>query len=426
MKNTKELKQEMFEGLFETRVKRYDSPIDGKHVDTVLVCNNKSLQSFFEKLYVKHKVKYSMTDFISECQYWTYMAVQRFEVRDAGSWEEMIAGTDKPNMGRLVTAIKNTVEPEIVRFLADGIKFSTTSSDGETFNTATSISFTSLDMVLMSEDGQDTNLIDAVTGDMNFWGEKDGYMANHFTEWFKENKERILTKSQLELLNNLQKVGYGNGVNNREEIQRVTGKTDFLIKTHYLERIKVRVLKAWQKEKATEQKTQLQMQVEKEVNLWTGLYEVMADVELEDENQAIAEWFIKHLDVTPVMNLVYDNIMGEEIKQVVAGKITSKVIYKLMALVEKRLDSLQMMDTTSVKFYKKPEEMGRWTPEAHAKHAKELKAWKEQPVKVYKRNADGTLGELLREEPFTQNNKKKTKKYSITPMGVSLPVNEVE
>lgn len=424
-KNEKQLKEDFFNELFVSRVVKYTNPVDGKRVDNVLISTNSSLQNFFEKLYHKHKIKYSLSDFISECQYWSYMAIMKFEIRDDGDWEDMIAGTDKANIGRCITAIKNTVEPEIIRFLADGIKFNTTSINGEVFNTATSVKFSSLDRMIISEDGNEANLMDEISADMSFWTEKHDYMANQFIEWFRENKDRILTKSQLSLLKNLQKVAYGDGTTSAKEIERVTGKKSTLIQSQYLKGIKTRMLKAWEKEKSSYAKTQLQLQVEAEVTLWTELMDIIyMDDELSFQNYKISQWFAQNINNSTVMNLIYDNLVGEDISNVMRAidkhEIASKTIYKLIDLVEKRLNKLQVMDTSSVKFYKRVIEMGKWTKEAHKEYATYHKEFTQAPCYVYRLNEDGSIGELLRVEPFKIDDKKKTLKMSLNSMGATV------
>lgn len=436
-KNEMELKQELFNELFTSRVKKFGTERDGKFVDVVMNCNNESLQKFFEKLYTKYNVKHSFNDFIEECIYWTWKAISRFYIRDGGSWEELIDdvkdGRNNINMGRLVTSIKSEVEPEIVRWLTSNIKISSTSIDGEVFKTTTGISLTSLDLILIDSDGKGTiNYIDTISSDMNYWKEKDGYMLNQFIKWFNENKERILIKSQVNLLNNLQSVGYGSGEISSGELQLVTGFNPMRIK-EYLDRIKKRTLKAWEKEKATEYKTQLQLHKEYEIELWTELIDIVYKDDIANQNKKVSDWIVEHLDNEVVIKLIYDNIQCKDIREIIHSyihkgeqtAIPSKILYRITALVEERLDQLQLMNTTSVKFYKKDEEMGRWTPQTHTKYNSMIKEWKEQPCKVFKKSKDGSL-ELSRIEPYKKGYVGKTKQYMLTPTGVTILLEEKE
>lgn len=415
--NEKQMKELYFDGMFEQTIVRYKTEREGKFMDVVYQCNNQAVQNFINRLYNKYKIKHSFADYMMECMYHTNVAIQRFSIRDEGSWEAMIDGTDKANIGRLISSIKTTLEHQIVEFNNFDVKRTTTSENGETRHVKYKFAFTSLDQIMMDADGNSTSIIQTVGDDKNFYQEKQGYQANEFMTWFQENKERILTKSQIALLNNLAKCSHQKDGMTENDVEAVTGVPSFKINT-YLGRIKERTLKAWEKEKVGASKSLLEMQKEAEIALYTPLIDLVYSEDVEDQNKAISKWIVANLDNEKVSNIVYDNLAGEDIKGVVTAHVTgkvipSKVLYKIIALVEDRLDYLQALETKSVKFYKKESEMGRWTPEAHKAFDAKQKEWKEQPCMVY--NKDGELTGTL---PYKKTVKKHQAVYQVTPTGV--------
>lgn len=414
--NEKQQKELYFEGLFTQQVKKYATETDGKFVDVVIVCTNKSLEIFFNKLYSKYKVKHSYNDFMNECIYWSYFSIQRFQIRDEGTWEGMIDGTDKPNIGRLISNIKTTVENEIIRFMNEKVLYTTKRTDGVKEHDRLVVNTTSLDTVLANSEGGTETLLNMISSEMNFWSVKDGYKLNHFLEWFNEHKERILTKSQVQYLNNMAKAQHLGDGYTENDVAEVTGVSDTNRST-YTKRIKERVLKAWEKENPMGQKTQLQMMKEKEIELYTPLIDLIYVEETAGQNKAISDWFIANLDNEKVNNLVYDNTAKEEsiaVTHAYVNKgdqivIPSKVLYKLVALVEKRLDYLQVMDTTSTPIQSNPVNKKK-----NIERANKRKEFIEQPCYVYDKE-----GNLLRIEAWKPFNEKVNGVNEVLPTGIT-------
>jgi hypothetical protein len=415
--NEKELKAVFFEGLFENKVIRLPYAKDGKLVDFTLACTNQSLNNFFNNQYNKYKKKNTHQDFMAECMFWSNKAIERFQVRDGGSWEGILDDTDKPNIGRLITNIKNTVEFELIRYMNNDVKYAKKTIDGESKHVKYKFSMASLDSILLGAEGEETALVNIVAEDMGYWSPKMGYQANHFKQWFEENAERILTKSQYQLIENLKKSQHQQDGYTRNDVYAVTGVSDKNLAT-YMKRIRERILKAFEKENPMGQKTQLEMYKDAEIKLWTGLLELVYVEETDNMNANISAWLLANLDNEKVSNMLYDNITAKESIAVTSayksgGVIPAKVLYTVIAKVEDRLDYLAQMDTTSVKFYKKESEMGRWTPEAHKAYNNSLKDWKQQECLVYDKD-----GNLLRKEAWKPFSNKDKHIYEVLPSGV--------
>ena len=423
--NETQLKKEFYKGLFENRVVKYKNPVDRKLVDVHLACKNESLDRFFNRLFAKYnfKTKVSIADFMSECAFHTFTAVRRFEIRDGGSWEGMIDGTDKANIGRFITNTKTTVENEIIRYANGDLKFTTGKIDGEVKHVKIGFDMTSLDTLIVGADGHESPMVEMVSADQSFWGQKHDYAMSSFLEWFHANKAEILTASQLQLLENLKKCGHEkDGYTDGKDIQRVLGFTPRLLST-YLDRIKTRTLKAWEKAQVCENKTHSGRAVEKELKVWADLMAIVNDDELETQNKRISEWFIEWHEADCVSVLICDtlnvsdtSIVAYAIRKKGEHEIPAKILYKLVAAAENRVEWLEKVDTTAVPFYMKPEENGGWTKERHATAAIIRKAFVESPCQVYAMNEDGSPGEWLREEKYVASNKP-SNRIEVSPMG---------
>lgn len=410
------MKELYFEELFTQRVKRFPYEIDGKLVDFVIVCNNKSLDMFFNKLYKKYKIKHSYNDFMNECIYWTYFAIQRFHIRDEGSWEGILDGSDKTNIGRLISNIRTTVENEIIRFVNDKVLYTTKRENGVKKHVRYTVTTTSMDAVFDNGTGELGTLYDIISSKNSYWEVQEGYELNHFMKWFHENRKRILTKSQNQFLDNLAKAQHLQDGMTPNDIEEVTGVSDRNRST-YIKRIYERTLKAWQKENPMGQKTQLQMAKEAELELWTPLIDLIYTDEIEGQNKRISDWFVNNMVNETVANLVYDNLEGVEENKAVTDAIVNSgeqkiipapILYKLVAKVEERLDYIQQMDTTSKPIESNPENKKR-----NIEYANYKKKFIEQPCYVY--DKDGNLKEIIPYKPFKE---KVNTVHEVLPTGV--------
>ncbi|MGH0775277.1 hypothetical protein ACQVSN_26995 [Bacillus mobilis] len=417
--NDNQLKEAFFNQLFEQRVVRYQKEVDGKFVDVQYQCNNESLQNFIKKLYNKYKVKHNYNDYMSECMYWSYIATQRFNIRDGSSWAFMLAGTDKPNIGKLISSIKTTLENEIIKFNNPDTKWTTRREDGTNRHVAYKYSFTSLDQVLMDKDSNTTSLIQTVSNDKSYWISKEDYHMNEFITWFSENKENILLKSQIRFLNNLEKCQHEKDGYTENDIEQVTGVPHRLIGT-YLQRIKDRVEKAWSKENMTG-KTIAQMGVDAEVDMWDELVDIMycEDQDLQAQPQNFTYWIKNHVEENIVNDILSDGFTGKEAQSITKAfedntPIPNILLCRFQLLVEARLHKLAAADTTVTPFFKKKTEMGRYTLSKHQTYDKSLKDFKHQPCHVY--DLQGNLKETL---PFKSSAKtNKTVFYQVAPAGI--------
>lgn len=411
--NDTQLKEKFFEGLFEERVIKYKQVTDKKYVDFALQCNNESLSKFFNKLFSKYKGKVTYSDFMNECMYWSNVAIQRFNVRDEGSWEGILYGSDKANIGRLITNIKTTVEYEIINYVNDDTFYTKKKIDGVEERVRMKFNICSLDALMYKEDSE--AVFDFIGEENGYLNVKEGYSKSHFIKWFEENKETILTKGQCSLLNKLHLFNSERDSYTENDIKEITGVDSKYIKRK-MERINSRVLKAWDKENRSE-KTQLQMYKEEELALWTEFY-LLQDSEPQEMNKLISEWLFRNFENERASNMVYDHITAEESIEVTkayrSGEvIPSKILYKVMSAVETRMDELSVMETHSSPFYMKPHENSGWTKEKHKEYSKYLKGFIKSDCNVY--NSEGKLIRVEEWKPFKNS---KNIIVEVLPTGV--------
>lgn len=413
MDNTEYLKEEFFNTLFEQQVKRYTNSRDKKNLDVSLICTNPALANHFGKLYKKYDIQHSYADYLTECSFWAYRAIQRFEIKDEGTWEEVIAGTDKANLGRLINNIKTTVDFEIYKFANADAKFTMgkVEEEGKDGHITLKMEVVSLDQLLDSDDSE-ASLLDILSDEHALWSNKEEeYSLSYFSEWFEEHKAEILTTSQLKLLEDLRMCRKVEGYTTND-VYEVTGVDSFRINTK-LKKMAARVEKVWAKENPRNFKNRLEMQRDKELSIW---YEVMGLVEESDSlNQT--NYFMDLYETEKVANLVVDNLMGEDIitfnrayKARDSHRIAlpAKTLYRLVSAVDERIETLSQMDCQVTTGPLKTEK----TPQVRHEV---------QPCVVYDTN-----GMFLRMEDGKPEKQTKTTILYVLPSGVKIPLKSKE
>ncbi len=411
------LKEEFFNTLFEQQVKRYPNSIDKKNLEISVICSNPALTKYFSKLFKKYKINHTYADYMNECIFWTYRAIQRFEVKDEGSWEAMIAGTDKPNIGRVINNIKTTVGFEIYKFANGDAKFTMGKvNNGENGHITLKMEMNSLDS-LLEEGSESGNLLDILSEENSMWSSKEEqYSLSYFAEWFEANKKSILTASQLKLLADLKKCRKIEGYTT-DDVYEVTGVESFRINTK-LKKMATRVEKAWSKENPLNFKNRLEMQRGKELLIWKEVMDLVEnDEELEFQNLRLTKYFMDNYKSEKVSKMVVNTLMGDDVilfnrvhKNKGSNKkaLPAKVLYQLVNAVLDRIEVLEnincKVDISPLKTQKKP------TPYS-----------KNQSCFVY--DFDGLL---LRMEDGKPKKQSKTTILYVLPNGVQVPLGNQE
>lgn len=410
------LKEEFFNTLFEQQVTRYDSTRDGKNMDVSMICNNAALDNHFRKLFQKYKVKHAYADYMNECIFWTYKAIQRFEVKDEGSWEGMIAGTDKPNIGRVINNIKTTVGFEIYKFVNGDAKFTRGEVDGKKGEHITiKMDTASLDTLLNTDGGG--SLLDILSEDHALWGNKEEqYSLSYFSQWFEANKNTLLMPTQLKLLADLEMCKKVEGYTSND-VYEVTGVPSFKINTK-MKRMAARIERAWAKENPLQYKNRLEMERDRELLIWEELLSLIEDDEdLKFQNLRITNFLMDHYETEKVANLIVDNLQGDDIilfnrifknQGLFKMALLGETLYALITKVTERVTVLHSLDCKLTTIQPQATEPTQKTKQYY-------------PCYVY--DQEGTLVRTEDWKPYEQS---KTNIVYVLPTGVrfALGVNQ--
>ena len=268
-------KETFLNQLFTTKTVRGEN---GKLADTRLEVTNEELNTHFNKLYKKYAdlYEYDKSAFMTDAIFFTNEAVQSFELKDGNTWEGILDGSDKVSIDKLLGSIKKYVKHGIPKLHFRG--FTTTRAvtheDGtkERVQAIVTIKMDSTDRLMQTseEDNGCERQLDSAT---NFWGVTDS-TKTVFAQWFDENKGRILTASQMELLDKLNEVQYfqAKEVLTSAELSAELGGMNPEHVNIKLGRIASRIAKKWEKERNVSDKTFLEARLENSINvLETGL-----------------------------------------------------------------------------------------------------------------------------------------------------------
>lgn len=346
-------REELFNNLFQNRVVNVYNSNENLGVKTVLECSEPRIVAHMDKLYKKYKhILQGKSDFNSEYMLWAWRAIERFEIREEseGTWAQLVAGTANPALlGKLIKNIKTTTEHEIYRYANPTAKFTRGEVDGVKGQHITlKIQIESLDNLLFSEDN--TTLEDFMTDEDSIFSQNDNdkYYITYFHKWFKEHKHRIITKSQLKLLEDLDKCKKVEGYTTND-IQKYTGVPSNKINAR-LKRIQVRVLKAWEKEKPT-MKNRLEIERDNKIELLAEFQAIVKDdSNLDTQNLRLTNWLKRTYNTTLIMDMLDEVMTLEETKatnrvfQTGEGQIPAVVLYKFSDRVDKEMHKLKTSD----------------------------------------------------------------------------------
>lgn len=361
--NNNYYKNKLYSQLFQTRVIKVRNNWENVGVKVILECTDQRLVAHMNKLYKKYKrALQSKADFNSEYMLWAWRAIERFEINDPGeSWAQLLEGNSPVLLGKVIKNIKRTTEHEIYRYANPDAKFTRGEVDGVKGQHITlKLQIESLDGLLFSNDGEDSSTLeDFITEEDSLFGNNitEQYYINYFSKWFNENKERILVKSQLELLENLNKCRKVEGYT-INDVQEYTGVPSNKINTR-LKRIQHRVLKAWELEKPVF-KNRLELERDSKIELLSEFVAIANDdSNLDTQNLRLTNWLKRTFNTTLVMDML-DEIMTKEetiltnrVLQGGSGQIPSTVLYKLLSRVEEALDKLKQADCSTKPVIKK-------------------------------------------------------------------------
>jgi hypothetical protein len=427
-------KEDFFNSLFEKQVKRLPYSKNEKYVDISIKIKNKALENFFNEQYLKYKninKSHSYQDIINYCIYLSFLAINSFKIKDDGSWEGIIKGTDKKNIGKLITCIMKTVKYELIRFINDHMTYTTAKIEGKNQHVRVKFEISSLDKLLIGLDGSTIDMLSTLDNESNFWTVRQKYQLDCFYKWFHDRrkdkiignkviKKGILTKNQNQLLDKMAKLQNEHDDYTENDFKSVFGYDRGKANQRINQDIKPRVLRAWEAENPLGFKSYLLMQKEFEIQFWEKLIDLIynENIDYKYQNEAISNWIVKNLDNEIVSNLIYDNFFGEDCEKITSAfkhndkLIPNKILYKIINLVENRLEKLRLFNTKTTKFFKTKHEMGNWNKEAHDTYHKNIKHFKQQNCYIY-----DTTGKHVRTEKWKPFKESESIIMNVLPSG---------
>lgn len=406
----KDIKLRIFESLFEHKAMKYQTAKDGVYATIEVECKNDVLKKHMNQLYRKYKgSQMSFDEIQSEYQLWAWKAIERFEIENdsecRSGLEGLLDGSDVKNYNKLIKNIKTTCNHQIYRFCNPDAKFTRGELNGVKGQHITlKIQVDSLDAILFDDNKNLNELMQ--DSDSVFNNVDDEYHVTYFHNWFEENKENILTKSQLKLLEDLKKCKKVEGYT-INDVEKYTGVPSNKINTR-LKRISERIQKKWCLESHNHIKNRLELERDSKIEMLRE-FVLMADdsTNLETQNLRLSNWFKKYHNNTTVMDLMdsvttdLETIMVNKFLRGQIHEIKARTLYKFLNAIELEIEKLKAMDCSTKKV--------EIVKDKKAKHKRF-----NEIVTVTNEN-----GEVLREEIDTKKKVKSNIVY-VLPTGVRV------
>lgn len=300
-------REELYEKWFINQVREVHE--HGMLIDVEMMCTKPALANFFNALYTKYRGQMNRKDFMSECYYWSYVAISKFTLL-SGDWEGLLNETDSVNVAKLITYIKSYVQSNAIRFANPNTQFTTKSIAGKTTNIKINFEYSSLDALLTDSDGE-VPLIEILGENSNLYQNRDNeYVKCEFVEWFTANREQILTKKQVLLLDNLPSALNENNNTYNGELLKEMG-IDARNLTKNMNTIKSRVALKWEAYQKENNNVNQYSSKAKRSNLLQKYMNLVADERT--TNKEIEQWLVANMEKHAWLeDLIQLNITQEE------------------------------------------------------------------------------------------------------------------
>ena len=350
-----ELNESFFNTLFSLEAIHYKYCQDKKYCDSKIVVRNDSLRKYFiGTLYPKYRSRYfyNEANFLSDCIFFAWEMVKKYEIRDGGSWQGMINGSDRKNIGRVISIIKTHVSHMIAKEVSTAKETTKTLIDPKDGKSKVYHVFYDLDMEsidkLLTNSNTEEECCRQIEEASSFWGEKEQTQAMSFVTWFRLNRERILTKSQIELLEKLEEVDYF--ILKHEiggaDLQKALGNIQTSSISTRLKSIRKRIQKAWQLESKFYRKSFLSQKLQKQLNLlYLGL-EIIENAEPCEMNHLFSNWIKGSIDAE-IFEQILEELTFDDQKEITfaiqnKADIICEVLYKVAVLIEEKIEHLEL------------------------------------------------------------------------------------
>lgn len=411
------VKEEVFNSLFEKRVVEYPLSKQGQTVNAYLSFKDGRLANHFEALKNKYGFKRNWLDLQSEYIYQAWEAIQRFEPDTPESWQGILDRTNEHETNKLIKYIKQTVTHKIYEYANPEAFRTTTTQNGKRIHYTLVAEFESLDNLLTNPDENYINNFYQMTDENNLFNTTMYYYyITHFQKWYEENKEDILAPSQLEFLDNLRRCA-NKPFLTAEDFEKETG-TKWADYSRRIRRIENRIEKAWHKRRPHKQ-SRKQLYNAPRVTFFQEYIDIVnKDTALQAQNLELTNHLIKGMNTADVehevFKLIHDTLKGEEL--VTFNRLLKtnnhrnvplpgKLLYRITALAEKRLNHYIAEQNSPA-----PENSIKKAPVRHKKTKKY------SPVITY--NKDGKV--IKTEYKLTKQKTQHKNIFYLLPSGIAV------
>lgn len=350
MQQEQTLKQTLVETLIEYKVTPYKQTVDGKLVDCKLVILEPRLEYFVKQMHKKTKGAVNFVDFYNDCVFVIIESVMS-KFRAYYGWEVLINRSNKKAFNQLVKFLKNYIKKQALEGYIKEHGYVTSENvklkNGEVKkrNVYVTTNFSSID-VTMKDKNEEGEVTLSETLEHSFWDVvNDDTKANNFLNWFRNNRNRILTNSQREFLDTLERCGYSENNKNTKEMRNsgVNPKST----SAKLKAIEKRILKAWDKEQKFINQSFVEKVISRKISLLQIYLDIYDDSTERNVKQVQLSNFIRaHVDAGAIENIL-DELSLDEYKKVakaVQAKsvIPKNILDKLYVYVEQAIEDLQI------------------------------------------------------------------------------------
>lgn len=342
-----QLKRGVFYNYFEKRVVHYPVSRNGQNVSAYLHIKDGRLIKHYEGLKNKYKFKRSEFDLQSEYIFQSWSAIERFDSED---WDGLLNQTNTHEEMKLLKYIRSHTSNRMNEFVnPNTLRTTTMNDDGVRIHKSIIVEFESLDR-LLNNPVEDTMGLQLTDKHNVFNTEMYEYYVTYFQKWYRENKEDILTESQLGFMENLER--HAGEPLTGKNYHEITGKNWKHFRRD-IERVSTRITNAWNKAKP---KTQSRRQLAEtpKISFLKEYMDIVKDTrKLDMQNLKLTNHLVKGMNDDKVELEVFDitnsTLKGDqliEFNRIVNNNnfngvsLSAPSLYLLTDAIKQRLESL--------------------------------------------------------------------------------------
>lgn len=362
MQNNYKWKEMIFNSWFEKRTIKFKEQRNGKFCDSQIIFKHKAFSKTFSNCYKRFQKHYTeRNDCICDCIMLTWEGINAFEINGESTWEQIATGNDPKNYGKLVTYCKGYVTHELERKLYPKICTSTkidTPEGKKFFLVYYNVEPESLNRLInWKGEKEKIELINCM--DKSYWTKKEEYKMNLFMQWAIENMEDILNENQLKFLQKLEDANYSKL--DAEYDEELIGIDRNNIRQR-LKRIYEKLAKEYAKAHKFFDGGYMIQTLNAELKVFKKVLDILDNEEIEEKeiNARLSAQILKSMNNSHFERLLYDNLDNKTMKTIirmynysaiaddeqfqlfVEPIIPKKFLYKIVSLLQERVDYLNM------------------------------------------------------------------------------------